>query len=137
MSGTSATGHRTADIRATRGGNDGRTGKTLTGKQDDALLAVLNRFTEDVTEKPAAANRPGIRARHGNSPDGRYPLTSPQNNPILVGEPGVGKTALVEGLALRIAEGNVPDSLKRCISAHWTSVCYRLARVLKVNLNSG
>ncbi len=35
-----------------------------------------------------------------------------KNNPILVGEPGVGKTALVEGLALRIAEGNVPDALK-------------------------
>jgi type VI secretion system protein VasG len=32
-----------------------------------------------------------------------------KNNPILVGEPGVGKTALVEGLALRIAEGNVPN----------------------------
>jgi len=35
-----------------------------------------------------------------------------QNNPILTGEPGVGKTALVEGLALRIAAGNVPDVLK-------------------------
>lgn len=35
-----------------------------------------------------------------------------QNNPILTGEPGVGKTALVEGLALRIAAGNVPDILK-------------------------
>ncbi len=39
-------------------------------------------------------------------------LPSAKNNPILVGEPGVGKTALVEGLALRIAEGNVPDALK-------------------------
>ncbi len=35
-----------------------------------------------------------------------------KNNPCLIGEPGVGKTAIVEGLALRIAEGNVPDTLK-------------------------
>ena len=35
-----------------------------------------------------------------------------KNNPIFVGEPGVGKTAMAEGLALRIAEGNVPDLLK-------------------------
>ena len=35
-----------------------------------------------------------------------------QNNPILTGEPGVGKTAVVEGLALRIAASDVPDALK-------------------------
>jgi type VI secretion system protein VasG len=35
-----------------------------------------------------------------------------KNNPILVGEPGVGKTAVIEGLALRITEGDVPDMLK-------------------------
>lgn len=35
-----------------------------------------------------------------------------KNNPVLVGDPGVGKTALVEGLAMRIASGDVPDSLK-------------------------
>ena len=35
-----------------------------------------------------------------------------KNNPVLIGEPGVGKTAIAEGLALKIAEGNVPDKLK-------------------------
>ena len=35
-----------------------------------------------------------------------------KNNPVLIGEPGVGKTAIVEGLALRIIKGDVPSSLK-------------------------
>jgi ATP-dependent Clp protease ATP-binding subunit ClpB len=35
-----------------------------------------------------------------------------KNNPILVGEPGVGKTAIVEGLAMRVINGDVPDNLK-------------------------
>ncbi len=87
--------------------------KTLTGKQDDALLAVLNRFTEDVTEKARSGR---IDPVFGRDTEIRQMVDilsrRRKKNPILVGEPGVGKTALVEGLALRIAEGNVPDSLK-------------------------
>src|SRR5664279_635786 len=35
-----------------------------------------------------------------------------KNNPVLIGDPGTGKTAIVEGIALRIAEGDVPETLK-------------------------
>ncbi len=86
---------------------------TLTGKQDDALLAVLNRFTEDVTEKARSGRIDPVFWRDTEIRQMVDILSRRRkNNPILVGEPGVGKTALVEGLALRIAEGNVPDSLK-------------------------
>lgn len=47
-----------------------------------------------------------------------------KNNPCLIGEPGVGKTAIVEGLALRIAEGNVPDTVadKRVLSLDLSAI---------------
>ncbi|OQR32894.1 ClpV1 family T6SS ATPase [Pseudomonas sp. T] len=81
--------------------------------KQDALLAILDKFTQDVTAK---AREGRIDPVYGRDNEIRQVIDilgrRRKNNPILVGEPGVGKTALVEGLALRIAEGNVPDSLK-------------------------
>lgn len=80
---------------------------------NEALLAVLNKFTIDVTEK---AREGAIDPVFGRDDEIRQMVDilsrRRKNNPILVGEPGVGKTALVEGLALRIIEGNVPVSLQ-------------------------
>lgn len=80
------------------------------GRQENPVLA---RFTQDITDK---ARKGEIDPVLGRDDEIRQVIDilsrRRKNNPILVGEPGVGKTALVEGLALRIAEGNVPASLK-------------------------
>ena len=79
----------------------------------DALRTALDKFTLDVT---ARAREGKIDPVFGRDNEIRQMVDilsrRRKNNSILVGEPGVGKTALVEGLALRIAEGNVPDTLK-------------------------
>ena len=51
-----------------------------------------------------------------------------KNNPIIVGEAGVGKTALVEGLALAIAEGNVPEQLQERPRCSCSSIWARCRR---------
>ncbi|WP_313570917.1 type VI secretion system ATPase TssH [Pantoea piersonii] len=83
------------------------------GELNPALQNALDKFTLDVT---ASAREGKIDPVFGRDTEIRQMVDilsrRRKNNPILVGEPGVGKTALVEGLALRIAEGNVPDSLK-------------------------
>jgi type VI secretion system protein VasG len=73
----------------------------------------LDQFCSDLTAQAKAGKIDPILGRDAEIRQMVDILTRRrQNNPILTGEPGVGKTAVVEGLALRIAAGDVPDALK-------------------------
>ena len=74
---------------------------------------ALDQYTEDLTAKARAGKIDPVLGRDFEIRQIIDILTRRrQNNPILTGEAGVGKTAVVEGFALRIAEGDVPDPLK-------------------------
>lgn len=74
---------------------------------------ALDQYTEDLTAKAAAGKIDPILGRDGEIRQIIDILTRRrQNNPILTGEAGVGKTAVVEGFAARVAIGDVPDPLK-------------------------
>ena len=77
---------------------------------------ALDQYTEDLTAKAAAGKIDPILGRDFEIRQIVDILTRRrQNNPILTGEAGVGKTAVVEGFALRITQGDVPDPLKNVV----------------------
>src|SRR5256714_5441241 len=83
------------------------------GPSGDGKTKALDQFTVDLTAKARAGQIDPVLGRDFEIRQVVDILTRRrQNNPILTGEAGVGKTAVVEGFALRIAEGDVPDPLK-------------------------
>ena len=81
------------------------------GKKEGASMKLLEQFSEDLVQK-ASSMEPVIgREREIETVIGILSRKN-KNNPALIGEPGVGKTAIAEGLAQRLAAGNVPPQLK-------------------------
>ena len=93
--------------------NELRKGKTADTASAEDRYDALKKFARDLTE---AARDGKLDPVIGRDEEIRRTIQilarRTKNNPVLIGEPGVGKTAIAEGLALRIANGDVPDTLK-------------------------
>jgi len=93
--------------------NDLRKGSTVTSQTQETQFNALNKYAKNLNELARQGKLDPVIGRDEEIRRTLHILSRrSKNNPILVGEPGVGKTAIAEGLAMRIINGDVPENLK-------------------------